>query len=300
MTTPTRRYLISIATYQRPDGLARLLDSLTASIDGRADVVVTDNDPAESARDIVAEHPLKPIYLVEPTPGIASARNRGLELFTADYEALIFLDDDEWVEPGWFSSLVDFLEATDAGVVQGPVLTVLPEGVPSWVRQGGYYQRRLRQNGAELPSAATNNTALRHAAWASAGFPRFDPAFSDTGGSDWDLFWGIRKAGCRIVYCGQAVASEDVPAKRLTKKWIRQRYIRNGIVEARVMRKHREPLVAFVLHAIATGLVGSVQLAVEFVSRRPTSSRALSRVLIPFGKITGLFGHRIHEYKRVP
>src|SRR5690606_21033843 len=124
-------------------------------------------------------HPLSPTYLVEPTPGIAHARNRGLELFTEDFEAVIFLDDDEWAEPDWFHQMTRFVETHNAGIVQGPVITVLPKDAPEWVTKGGFYQRRLRENGIELPSAATNNTVLRRDAWLAAGSPRFDPAFSE-------------------------------------------------------------------------------------------------------------------------
>lgn len=292
------RYLISIATYRRTSDLRRLLDTLSASVDDRATIVVTDNDPEGSARSLVRSHPLTPHYALEPAPGIASARNRGLKYFSDEYFAIIFLDDDEWVSPSWFYAMTEFLETHDADVVQGPVLTVLPEGAPRWVLQGGFYQRRLRDTGALLPSAATNNTALRHDAWARAGFPLFDPAFSETGGSDWDLFWGIRKSGARIVYCAEVEVSEDVPASRLSKKWLRQRYVRNGIVEARVRRKHGDPVAGFILRAFATAAVGSIQLLAGFVSGRGLQARALSRVLIPYGKISGLLGKRVREYKR--
>jgi GT2 family glycosyltransferase len=268
------------------------------SVDERADVIVTDNDPDRSAETVTGAHSVGAVYLAEPEPGIASARNRGLEHFAAGYEAIIFLDDDEWVEPTWFATMTGFLESHDAGVVQGPVLTVLPSDAPDWVRKGGFYQRRLREDGQELPSAATNNTALRHTAWKAAGSPRFDPAFSTTGGSDWDFFWGVRKAGATIRYCADAIASEDVPTGRLTRKWIAQRYVRNGIVEIRVMRKHREPLARFVILALASAVVGAAQLAVGLVLGRGLQARPLSRVLIPYGKITGLLGHRIQEYKR--
>lgn len=297
-TSPRPRYLISIATYKRVEDLRRLLDSLESSIDNGATIVVTDNDPEQSARILVQQHPVSAIYVAEPTPGIASARNRGLEYFTDEYSAIIFLDDDEWVEPSWFKTLVEFLESHNAGVVQGPVVTVLPADPPAWVQKGSFYQRRLRTSGDLLPSAATNNTAMKRSAWETAGYPRFDSAFSVTGGSDWDLFWGVRKSGSQIMYCANAVVSEDVPRSRLSKKWIRQRYIRNGIVESRVRKKHREPLLGFVLRAIATAGVGALQMAVNIAQGRGVQARSLSRVLIPYGKISGLMGKRIHEYQR--
>ncbi|GAA3655618.1 glycosyltransferase family 2 protein [Microbacterium marinilacus] len=301
MTTPDapRRHLIAIATYRRPDDLVRLLDSLRGSVDAAADIVVVDNDADESARAAVEAHPLAPAYVVETEPGIASARNRGLESFTDAHAAVIFVDDDEWVEPAWYETLTAYARESGAGVVQGPVITVLPDATPEWIPRGGFYQRRVEQTGTELPSAATNNTLLTREAWVRAGSPRFDTAFSSTGGSDWDLFWGVRKAGARILYCAEAVVSEDVPSSRLSWQWLRQRYLRNGIVEARVRRKHGDPLALFVLRAVATLGVGATQTALDAVLRRGRHARSLRRVYIPLGKLSGLLGHRIHEYKRV-
>ncbi|WP_345752694.1 glycosyltransferase family 2 protein [Microbacterium rhizophilus] len=294
----SRRHLIAIATYRRPDDLRRLLDSLAESVDDTADIVVVDNDAAGSARQVVEGHPLAPVYEIEPEPGIASARNRGLTHFRTDHAGVVFVDDDEWVEPDWYATITRYARESGAGVVQGPVVTVLPEDAPAWVRRGGFYQRRLDQTGAELPSAATNNTLLTREAWERAGSPTFDPEFSSTGGSDWDLFWGVRKAGARILFCGEAVVSEDVPASRLSWPWLRQRFVRNGIVEARVQRKHGDPIIPFAAKALATLAIGVAQVALDSALGRGRRSRSVRRVLIPVGKLAGLFGYRVHEYRR--
>lgn len=294
----TERFLLSIATYRRPDGLRRLLDSLLTAIDDSATVVVTDNDPETSARGVVERHPLATTYVVEAEPGIASARNRGLDFFTDDFDAIVFLDDDEWVDPGWYTALREYFRDSGADVVQGPVITVLPPNAPSWVLRGGFYQRKARRTGDALLSAATNNTALRRSAWLNSGSPRFDPAFSSTGGSDWDLFWGLRRNGATIRFCAEAVVSEDVPADRLTFNWIKRRLTRNGIVEARVAQKHGEPLAPFLAKALAIGVVGAAQLVAGLLTGRGLQSRALSRTLISYGKIRGLLGFRVHEYAR--
>lgn len=296
----TSKYLISVATYKRPEGIQRLLESLYRAISDRddVDVVVVDNDENGSAQEIVNSHPLGARYKVEKEPGIASARNRGLMCFEESYFAIIFIDDDEWVEPDWFTNLIEFTENSNADVVQGPVVTVLPEDSPRWVRTGGFYQRKTRLTGEVLESAATNNTLLTRQAWLNAGSPKFDAAFSSTGGSDWDLFWGIRKSGSKIVYCDNAIVSEDVPANRMTKQWIQQRYVRNGIVGVRVCQKHNDPILPYLLKAAAIGMIGTFQMALEFVTRQGPQAKSLSRVLISWGKFSGFFGKRIHEYKR--
>lgn len=292
------RYLVSVATYKRPSDLLRLLDTLAVSLDETADVVVVDNDEAASAREVVSVHAVGARYVVETDPGIASARNRGLEFFNTAYHGIIFVDDDEWVEPDWYATLTRYERSTGAGVVQSPVNTVLPQGAPGWIERGGFYQRRNQKTGAELESAATNNTLLTRAAWEAAGTPRFDPAFSSTGGSDWDLFWGVRRAGAKILFCADAVVSETVPGSRLSWSWLKQRFIRNGIVEARVVRKHGEPLAPFILKAAAVLAIGGAQAGRDFVLRRGRQARSMRRVYISLGKFSGLFGYRIHEYSR--
>lgn len=296
---PGDRYLISIASYKRPADLQRLLDSIAASIDPlRTDIVVVDNDPDGTAESTVADHPLAITYALEPTPGIASARNRGLERFTTDHAAIIFIDDDEWVSPDWFRTLTSYAHESGSDVVSGPVLTILPGEAPSWVRGGGFYQRSLAKTGTSLLSTATNNTLLRRDAWIRAGSPSFDVAFSTTGGSDWDFFWAIRKSGATIRYCADAIVWEDVPASRLSFRWLRRRAIRNGIVNTRVKLKHGDPLVMPLLRGIVRAGYNGILLVVELVRGRGIQSKPLNAILHEYGKFAGLFGYRIHEYKR--
>lgn len=295
----TDRYLISIATYRRLDDLRRLLDSLAVSTVGRAvDVVVVDNDDEKSARELVLSHALQPAYDHEPEAGIAAARNRGLRHFTEDHVAVIFVDDDEWVEPDWFDAITTYAERSTAGVVQGPVITVVPEDAPVWIRRGGFYQRPVLETGAVLESAATNNTLLKMTAWRAAECPRFDPDFSLTGGSDWDFFWGIRGAGAHIHFCAEAIVSEDVPPSRLSRRWLRRRYMRGGMVSIRVMRKHGNSVVPELIRAAAVLTAGCGEYLLDLVSGRGVRSRPMRRICVSAGKFAAVAGIRIHEYRR--
>ncbi|WP_248240060.1 glycosyltransferase family 2 protein [Microbacterium kunmingense] len=294
------RFLIAISTYRRPDGLRRLLATVVESTAraSNVDVLVVDNDTMPSAQVIAEEYAPFATYVHEPRPGIASARNRSLESFDERYEAIVFVDDDEWVDAQWWDALTSFATESGADVVQGPVLTIIPPGSPKWVRAGGFYQRPLLVNGTRLDSAATNNTLLRREAWVRGGCPRFDHAFSESGGSDWDLFWGLRRSGARILFCSDAVVSEDVPDDRLRWAWIRRRYIRNGMVGTRVIIKHGDSLVLYLLRASAVGAIGVAEVIRDLVLMRGFRARALSRVFVSIGKFAPLFGGTIKEYKR--
>lgn len=292
-------YLIAIASYRRPSALQHLLDSLATAVGSvAAEVVVVDNDADESARAVATNHPLRPLYLVEPEPGIAAARNRALDHFSNRYHAIIFVDDDEWVSPEWLSTLTTYARRTQADVVQGPVVSVFPEEAPKWVERGGFLQRRVQESGLELPSAATNNTLLTREAWVRAGSPRFDPSFSLTGGSDADLFWGIRKSGSRIVFCAEAVVYEDVPNNRLSLRWARRRAIRNGIAETRIRRKHGDLSPAWLAVSVLRAGYSVFVLGLGLVMGRGLQAEPFVNLFKGYGRLAALFNYRIHEYAR--
>jgi succinoglycan biosynthesis protein ExoM len=292
-------YLIAVATYRRPTGLRQLLDSLQAGIGSmKAEVLVVDNDAEGSARSIAGEHPLGPVYVVEPEPGIAEARNRALAHFGNEYRAIIFVDDDEWVSEGWLATLTGYAEQTGADVVVGPVVSVLPEDAPEWVRRGGFIQRPLLASGHRLSTAPTNNTLLARDAWVRAGSPRFDPAFSVTGGSDADFFRGICKSGATILYCADAVVHEDVPVERLSVRWLRRRAVRNGIAQTRVRLKHGDSMLRGLLGGVVYAGYGLVFLGVGLVRRRGLQAKPFNYLFLGYGRFAALANYRIHEYAR--
>jgi succinoglycan biosynthesis protein ExoM len=294
-------YLIAIASYRRPSGLRQLLDSLSAEIEvADVDVLVVDNDPEGSARQVATNHPVNPTYVVEPEPGIATARNRALQHFSDAHRAIIFVDDDEWVGPNWLTTLITFATRTGADVVQGSVVGVLPRDAPPWVSRGGFIQRHHPVSGQQLPSAATNNTLLRRDAWLRAGSPRFDPSFSMTGGSDADFFWGIRKSGSSIRFCAEAIVYEVVPADRLSLRWVRRRAIRNGIAETRLRRKHRDLTVAWLAKSVVRSGHGLVGLGIGLAAGRGLQARPFDNLFRGYGRVAALANYRILEYARPP
>jgi GT2 family glycosyltransferase len=294
-------YLIAIATYRRPEGLQQLLDSLEAGMGSTsAAILVVDNDPGGSARAVAAAHPVRPIYVLEPDPGIAEARNRALAHFGNDYRAIIFVDDDEWVSEDWLTTLTAYAQQTGADVVVGPVMSVLPPEAPEWVRRGGFIQRPILQSGQQLATAPTNNTLLLRDAWVRSGSPRFDPTFSVTGGSDADFFRGICKAGARILYCADAVVHEDVPAERLSLQWLRRRAVRNGIAQTRVRRKHGDSLLRGLMGGLVYTGYGIVFLGIGVITRRGVQAKPFNYLFLGYGRFAALFNYRIREYARLP
>jgi GT2 family glycosyltransferase len=111
---------VVICTRDRPELLARCLQSLTPALDPADDIVVVDNAPSSQAtRQRVRDWP-RVRYVLEPRPGLDIARNRGIR--ESRGELVVYCDDDVVVESSWLRRLkAPFLDP-DVGSVMGLVL----------------------------------------------------------------------------------------------------------------------------------------------------------------------------------
>jgi succinoglycan biosynthesis protein ExoM len=293
------RVLIAVATYKRPDGLQALLQSLERATHARPfDVLVVDNDANGTGRSVAEASRLNVVYVIEPKPGIAAARNRAVDMI-ADYDAVVFVDDDEYVVEGWLDHLVEYAESSAAGVITGPVESVFPDNAPRWVVNGGFIQRPSWPHGTVLSAGATNNTLLKIAAWKAAGAPRFDDTFSATGGSDAKLFSVLLARGVRIEFCATAGVFEPVLPERMRFKWLARRGYRNGIVSARIWElKHGRAKT--LVKGVVLALGGLVKALRDLVLGRGLQARSFNGFLNGLGVVSALIGVRVHEYKRKP
>jgi len=294
--------LIAIASFRRPDDLRVLLESLIGSAAGSQhtmDVLVVDNDPAGSAETTVSDFRDQVRYVLEPQPGIAEARNRSLDDFTgnADYDAIVFVDDDEYVGATWWDTLATAATNTTAGVVTGPVTSIFPPDTPAWIRRGGFMQRAGHRDRERLTAAATNNTLLKRSDWERAGSPRFDRSFSSTGGSDARLFADLIAAGVTIEFCLRAEVFEPVPHDRMTLRWVARRAFRNGVVLARIGVTKRGAALTFAHGGFLT-VTGFGLAVVDLVRVRGVHARSFNRLLNGLGVMSSFFGARVHEYQR--
>jgi succinoglycan biosynthesis protein ExoM len=218
----------AVLTYRREQDLAALLPLLAeevAGVDGPVSVLVVDNDPDASARDVVGDRP-GVRYVHEPRPGIAAARNRALEE-SAGERLLVFVDDDERPRPGWLRHLLTtWLDGRPAAVV-GPVVSTYEVDPDAWVTAGRFFDRRRLPTGTEVDVAATNNLLLDLDVVRAAGL-RFDERFGLSGGSDTLFTRALSRTGARLVWCDQAVVVDVVPAQRVTRRWVLQRAYRSG------------------------------------------------------------------------
>ena len=184
-----------------------LLGSLTALDTGGATVrVVVNNDPSGSAEPTVRRfESLIPnlVYQVEPRRGLATARNRVVAIAASlgsDY--LIFVDDDDWVEPSWLLSFVWLAAAGRADILRGPVYPEYDKGTPPWIIAAKFFDPPEHPTGTLIRITGTGNTLIP-LAWLCKFDGPFDPWFDLTGGEDWHFFERIHRLGARIVWCAR-------------------------------------------------------------------------------------------------
>lgn len=307
MPDAIRRLDVAVCSFRRPELLVallpRLLEQAASVTTARCRVSVVDNDPEGSGLTAIEAAGLVSDdvhVVVEPTAGLASARNRAL----AEAEGasmLVFIDDDEIPEDGWLSALVATHDATGAAAVSGPVLSVLEPGTDPVVAASPLFSRPRRATGTRRPSAATNNLLLDMDVVREAGL-RFDPRFSFTGGEDTFFTRSLVAAGGTIVWCDEAVVCESVPADRATPTWVRTRAQRNGETWAyvRVLDAHgaRRSLVRAGL--AARGMTLMALHSVRGLMARSDAERAAHRHQAAGGRgiLRATTGRITQEYRR--
>lgn len=207
-------------TLRRPESLARALKSLFAQ-DGAAAlidaIVVVDNSPEASARAVVEGlqpgSPVPLIYVHEPRPGVATARNAGLARITAPYVA--FLDDDEEAPAHWLQSLLAVHKRLGAAVTFGPWRGRAEAAAP-WKR--AYLDAFFSRTGPSASGLTEElhgcGNSLMTREGALDGAQPFDPAYDQVGGEDDRLYQRLQGQGARFAWAAQAWVYEHAPDHR--------------------------------------------------------------------------------------
>jgi glycosyltransferase involved in cell wall biosynthesis len=302
------RIAVCILTYNRPDGLVRVLASLRnleipSSVRGVTVVVVNNDRDDERPEAICAKaaedlpHEVK--YVVEPERGVAGARNRAIEVALPDHDLIAFIDDDGVATPDWLVQLMEVWEQTDADAVTGPVEPLYDEPPPAWIDRGGFFARKHRPTGRAMDRAFTNNVLIRSEFLRRTGI-RFDPRFAFIGGDDAQFFRHFAQRGGSIVWANDAVVQDGVPVERTTASWLVRRHWRAGMTTAIIERDLHGRLVAIPLDAAkAVGwmLLGSGLFVVGLAGGRIVRVRGRCWFAWGRGLAEGLLGRSYDEYR---
>ena len=232
---------VVLPTYRRPEGLGRALRALAAQHDPGVpwELLVVDNDDGPQAAAVFEAHrrrlPVAASLVHEASPGATPARNAGIERASGDI--CVFIDDDVVPEDCWLARLVAPMITGAADAAGGPVSLDPAVGLPHWLGPDWLGYLANYDRGAEQHLLAgdvfgvTANAAFRtHTLRALGGF---DEALGPRRGSplvndDLDLCRRVAAAGGRIVYVPDAVVVHDVPAHRLTPRYMLRRAYAQG------------------------------------------------------------------------
>jgi GT2 family glycosyltransferase len=180
---------VVVATRDRPERLAALLDSLRVQTLRDFELVVVDDGSAggavqlpEGVRAIRHERPLGP----------SAARNAGWRAATSPYVA--FTDDDCVASPGWLEALG--AAARPSAIVQGPV-----EPIPSERSRLGPFSRSLWVDRLGPWFQAANVLYPRELLERLGGFDADAFPFA---GEDCDLAWRALAEGAEAVWAPDA------------------------------------------------------------------------------------------------
>jgi glycosyltransferase involved in cell wall biosynthesis len=126
----------------------------------------------------------------------------------------------------------------------------------------------------------------------------FDTAFALSGGEDTEFFAFLASRGAVMVWCDEAIATEQVPQDRLNLRWLLRRNYRVGINYAETFYKHLSTAGALRWWARrVTALVGApVGVVLGLPLGRHYSAQAAMVLSRNFGQVNALFGSRFDEY----
>jgi len=198
-----------ICTRNRPRLLSDTVDSVLAGREVPTEIVIID----QSAQPHPALAALKPDracaihYVWSHSIGLSRARNEGLR--AARYEWIAIIDDDMYVQPDWFGTLMRALiEASPRAVVSGQVRPSESEVAggfaPSTIEDP---TPAVHQGRVMADVLYAGNMALHGSTLEEVGVfdERLGAGSSFPGAEDNDLGFRLLEAGYRILYVPEAI-----------------------------------------------------------------------------------------------
>lgn len=288
---------IVIPTLNRAKPLLRALNSLKAQETPSSiqmEIIVVDNSTDLSAKESVEaaqalfENPI--IYVSEPIPGIANARNAGVAAARGTWIA--FLDDDEEACPRWIAEHIATLRETLADASFGPVDAKADHGTLSPAFHT-FFSRRIDQpNRSDITALAallgTNNSVFLRAGCFDRA-EAFDRSLNDVGGEDSLLLKQLVDAGKTFAWSSQASVTEWVPEKRMNWHYVRRRRFLSGQIRTFVYHKLTPPRWTSIFLWMAIGAAQSVieclRMLAFYPFDREKSQLAKSKAFGGLGKV---------------
>jgi glycosyltransferase involved in cell wall biosynthesis len=292
---PTQRRLGGLTTAVRSTFSQKGVDPATLEL------VVVDNDVQPSARATVealaAEAPFPVIYVHEPEPGVANARNAAMAKASGAFIA--FLDDDEEAPEGWLAALLAAQTRFDADVVFGPVRGRAP---PEIKRHRGYLEwffSRVGPAEAQLLDHyyGCGDSLLKRASLPDPAAP-FSAIRNHIGGEDDLLFGTMKEQGARFAWAPDAWVWEDPVPARLSLDYTIPRAFAygQGPSSACAIQKDRLGIARWMLIGLGQAAIYGAMALVQRVTGSERYAFTLDRAARGLGKTLWWGPFKIHFY----
>lgn len=254
-------------------------------------------------------------HYVEPQRGIPFSRNTALTIARKQNLSWVaFIDDDCIADADLAQTFADVATKHRPTAIAGG-WEIIPETTPSpWIPEAVFGVKHYQLGGKDAPGYSVIPTAYtRNVAFNLTEVDRiagqdfvFDTQLATTGGSDAKFFFGVSRAGGKIIYAPDAKVTETYAGERLTLAWHFRRRIRNTQQKILRARTTREKAVNPALIFSALGklawrlplslLVLPLAMRSHRVRRWIGSTMLTTSPLVAGGLL--LCGIRFHEYAR--
>jgi glycosyltransferase involved in cell wall biosynthesis len=234
---------IIICTHNRADLLRKTLDSLLHLVDVEfVEIILVDNQSTDHTEAVIDqylqqnEERLAIYSLFESTLGLSAARNAGIRAASAKIVA--FLDDDAIPTRQWVRIILDtFAKMPKAMAMGGQIAPRFETSRPQWLIKPFELPLTIVDLGEKVREYPANlhpfgaNMAFRKAVFEAMLFPLELGRKGNmllSGEESW-VFHHLRKDDHMIIYHPQMSVEHFIPANRLTREWMTQRYYYQGI-----------------------------------------------------------------------
>ena len=235
---------IVICTYNRPILLTSTLQSVL-DIDFDPDqfeIIVIDNSNDNQSPDVFASinrHARCCMsYAKEEKLGLSHARNKGIGL--AQGRIVVFLDDDELVDPNWLNELIKPYDSDERiACVGGKIIPVFPDNkYPTWYSKdiqgffGGVdHGEQIHEVSFPKEYIGGGNMSFNRRLILESGM--FNVRLGIIGGSSYsgeenELAFRIKNKGFKVLYTPFAITYHLIESERISKQFFHKRLFQSG------------------------------------------------------------------------
>lgn len=239
-------YTVALCTHNHADRLQRSLQDLARLRPPKApwEFLVIDNASRDATPSMLAGHAWPDDWSVkvvrEEKLGLSNARNRAIGEAVGEY--LIFLDDDETVDPDWLVAFEQLIIEKQPDAFGGRIKVLFEDARPRWLTDDllgflGELNRHEDVSPLTLPDTSFygGNFGFRKSVVDRIG--GFSPSLGrkggdNTGGEETDFYRRALEAGLSIWWTPRAVIYHRIQAGKLDPSYFRELHFKQGRMEA--------------------------------------------------------------------